>query len=64
MDHHQQHHEKHRKEREAEKKREKLYEQEQDRERVSFQPVWYVAGGALLVLFAVLVWIFVWPGAF
>ena len=57
LDHKEQHHEKHRKEREEKKKAEKLYEQEQDRKRVPFQPAWYPSGGALLVLFAVLVWI-------
>jgi hypothetical protein len=63
MDHHEQHHQHHRKEREEEKRHEHERERLEEKKLRVIHPLWFLVLGIVLLVAAVLTWIFV-AGAF
>jgi cell division septal protein FtsQ len=58
MDHKQEHHQHHEKQREAEKKEKKEHEREMQAKTQYIHPLWFAVLGAVLVILAVVSWIF------
>jgi hypothetical protein len=62
VDHKEQHHQHHREEREEKKKEQHQHDLQQEKKPGTIHPLWFAAIGFVLVVAAVLVWIFVFGG--